>query len=373
MAVRVLVVDDSRFFRRRVAEMLETDPLIKVIGTAENGAEAVQKSSRLKPDVITMDIEMPVMDGITATKRILTTQKIPILMFSSLTTEGAQATLDALDAGAVDYLPKRFEDISKNKEVAVKLLCERVKSVVRLGAATTKLAFSRLGTAQASHSASVRSGKESQVSSPIARTGVDHKASGVAAVKRGQYKLIVIGTSTGGPVALQSILSKLPKEFYCPILLVQHMPGSFTTAFAQRLDKLCRIAVKEAQDGDELQPGVALLAPGGRQMEMQRKGVKFIVKISPATSQQNYKPSVDITFRSVAAASPGKVLAIVLTGMGSDGCDGARVLKQGGASIWAQDESSSIVYGMPAAIVEAGLADNVLTLNDIGNYLAQRI
>lgn len=379
MVVRVLVVDDSRFFRRRVTEMLESDARIKVIGTAENGSEAIQKSSRLKPDVITMDIEMPVMNGITATQRILATQKIPILMFSSLTTEGAQSTLDALEAGAVDYLPKRFEDISNDKEVAKRQLCEKVLAVVkqyRPAARPSPSSGSAIGT-----KSTLQSGRPNQravqASTPAAKptAGLSKTPAKTGPVnnKKGQYNFVVIGTSTGGPVALQNVLTKLPADFSKPILLVQHMPGSFTTAFAQRLNNACSIKVKEAQEGDELAPGMAYLAPGGKQMELERKGTKTLIHVRDAKTEQNYKPCVDITFKSVANIEPAKTLAIIMTGMGADGCEGAKSLKRGGATIWAQDEASSVVYGMPAAVAEAGVADYILSLEDIGSNLAQKV
>jgi two-component system chemotaxis response regulator CheB len=362
MSIRVLVVDDSRFFRRRVTEILETDPQIKVIDSAENGAEAVSKASRLKPDVITMDVEMPIMDGITATRKIMAAHPTTILMFSSLTTEGAKATFDALDAGAVDYLPKRFEDISTNKEEARRLLCEKVRTV---------------------GSRRVMRRPPPQTAAPVAATApplkaADNGEAGQARVSRARKatlatdktKLVLIGTSTGGPVALQNVLSKLPESFPLPILLVQHMPGSFTTAFAQRLNSGCAIKVKEAADGDKLEPGMALLAPGGQQMVLEKVAGNYRIKITGSEPGQNYKPCVDITFGSVAKAMPGQALAIVLTGMGADGREGSRQLKASGSNVWAQDETSCVVYGMPAAVIDAGLADHVLALDDIGNALA---
>ncbi|KPJ91234.1 MAG: chemotaxis protein CheY [Gammaproteobacteria bacterium SG8_11] len=369
MVVRVLVVDDSSFFRRRVTEMLESDPRIKVIGAAENGSEAVQKASRLKPDVITMDIEMPMMDGITATKRILAVQRASILMFSSLTTEGAQATLDALEAGAVDFLPKRFEDISTDKETAKRQLCEKVIVIARqasnrLGYHSTagNLTQTKLGT------------RPAIPTQPRISPGVAHQRtpSNQVNTKKGQFKLILIGTSTGGPIALQKVLSQVPKDFAAPIVLVQHMPGSFTTAFAQRLNSMCAIEVREARDGDELKPGLALLAPGGKQMEVERRVGKMFVRIKEAQTGENYKPCVDITFRSAVKIEPLKTLAIILTGMGADGCEGCKALKGGGATVWAQNEQTCVVYGMPAAVVEAGIADSVLAIDEIGTNLAQR-
>lgn len=374
MIVRVLVVDDSRFFRRRVTEMLESDARIRVIGEAENGSEAIQKAGRLKPDIITMDVEMPVMDGITATKRILANQRVPILMFSSLTTEGAQATFDALDAGAVDYLPKRFEDISTDKDEAKRLLCERILNIVKTGAGLSGTGTRPAALAKRPAASPVKT-TVSDASRPRLATTAnaisDRATKSAPAIKRGQFKLLAIGTSTGGPVALQKILSVLPKNFPMPIVLVQHMPGSFTTAFAARLNQTCQITVAEAQDGDVLEPGKALLAPGGKQMTIEKSGARRIVRIRESDAGQNYQPCVDITFDSLVRIDPAHTLAIILTGMGADGCKGSEHLKRNGSSIWAQDEASCVVFGMPGAVVEAGIADQVMPLDAIGTTLAQ--
>ena len=203
---------------------------------------------------------------------------------------------------------------------------------------------------------------------PIASRGAAASTPASAAPKRKAYKLVAIGTSTGGPVALQRVLTQLPGNFPAPIVLVQHMPAAFTKAFAERLDKLCRISVKEAEDGDILRPGLALLAPGGKQMMIDGRGA---VRILPGDERLNYKPCVDITFGSAAKSFGDKVLAVVLTGMGADGREGARMLKQGGSQVWAQDEASCVIYGMPMAIVKANLADAVYSLDDIGRHLAE--
>jgi len=185
------------------------------------------------------------------------------------------------------------------------------------------------------------------------------------------FKLVAIGTSTGGPVALQKVLTQLPSSFPLPILLVQHMPGSFTAAFAQRLDSLCKINVKEAADGDRLTPGQALLAPGGKQMILQKRGTNFVVHIQESEANQSYKPSVDLTFQSIVRSGVGKTLAIVLTGMGSDGCQGAKALHQMGSQVWAQSEKSCVVAGMPSAVIGAGIASHIYELDDIGKHLAK--
>ena len=356
MATRVLVVDDSGFFRRRVKEILEEDPMLTVVGDAANGQEAIDKALELKPDVITMDIEMPVMDGIKATQKIMETNPTPIVMFSSLTTEGAKATLDALEAGALDFLPKRFEDISQDREEAKKLLCKRVQAI-----AQKKRTLRKIVPAATSATAA----KTSPVTA-AKRTTVNIK-------KSGGIDLVAIGTSTGGPLALQNVLVNLPADFSKPIVMIQHMPATFTPAFAKRLDQLCKISVKEAADGDQLKPGLALLAPGGKQMLVEGRAGNAVVRVIDSEPSLTYKPSVDITFRSVNNVFPAKTLAIVLTGMGADGREGARVLKAQGSEIWAQDEESCVVYGMPAAIADAGLADNILDIHDVAQAIVKRI
>ncbi len=367
MAVKVLVVDDSGFFRRRVSEILSADPNIQVVGTATNGREAIDQALALKPDVITMDYEMPMMDGITAVRNIMQRCPTPVLMFSSLTHEGARVTLDALDAGAVDFLPKNFEDISRNPEKVKALLCEKVHSIAR-----SNRRYSGYSSGPAAAPATPAPAARSTAPAPAARptsTATGTGAGGHApAPKRKAYKLVAIGTSTGGPVALQRVLTQLPANFPSPIVLIQHMPAAFTKAFAERLDKLCRISVKEAEDGDVLRPGLALLAPGGKQMMVDPRGT---VRILPGDERLNYKPCVDITFGSAAKSYSDKVLAVVLTGMGADGREGARLLKQSGSQVWAQDEASCVIYGMPMAIVKADLADAVYGLEDIGRHLVE--
>ncbi|WP_347904789.1 chemotaxis response regulator protein-glutamate methylesterase [Pseudomonas purpurea] len=372
MAVKVLVVDDSGFFRRRVSEILSADPSIQVVGTATNGKEAIDQALALKPDVITMDYEMPMMDGITAVRHIMQRCPTPVLMFSSLTHEGARVTLDALDAGAVDFLPKNFEDISRNPEKVKQLLCEKVHSISRSNRRFSAYSAPAPTPAAAPAPAPVTFGGSAPARPAPSAAPAPARAAAASpsspAPKRKSYKLVAIGTSTGGPVALQRVLTQLPANFPAPIVLIQHMPAAFTKAFAERLDKLCKISVKEAEDGDILRPGLALLAPGGKQMMVDGRGA---VKILPGDERLNYKPCVDITFGSAAKSYGDKVLAVVLTGMGADGREGARLLKQGGSAVWAQDEASCVIYGMPMAIVKANLADAIYGLDEIGKHLAE--
>ncbi|EOX4945304.1 chemotaxis response regulator protein-glutamate methylesterase [Vibrio alginolyticus] len=363
MAIKVLVVDDSSFFRRRVSEIINSESRLEVIDVAVNGREAVEKAKSLKPDVITMDIEMPVMDGITAVREIMAAAPTPILMFSSLTHDGAKATLDALDAGALDFLPKKFEDIARNREEAVSLLQQRVIQIA------SKRAFMRRPIARptASTSTTTRS-LGSRTASPVTPTPTRPAATKYRASGK-KYQLTAIGTSTGGPVALQKILTRLPMNYPHPIVLIQHMPATFTAAFASRLNTLCKIQVKEAQDGDVLQPGVAYLAPGGKQMMVDGRAGAARLRIIDGGDRMNYKPCVDVTFGSAAKVYSDKVLSLVLTGMGADGREGARMLKSAGSTIWAQDEESCVVYGMPQAVAKAGISSEDLPLDRIAERM----
>lgn len=359
MSVRVLVVDDSGFFRRRIAEIISSDARLEVVGSAENGMEAVRQVKSLKPDVVTMDIEMPVMDGIAALRRIMAEHPTPVLMFSTLTYEGGKATLDALEAGAVDFLPKRFEDMAKDRESGARVLCARV---YQLGSRRS------VAKPSAAPSATKRASEFGAVNRPVVAT-----ARPASVIRPGSVKLLAIGASTGGPVALQQVLANLSADFPVPIVLIQHMPANFTRAFAERLDQQCAISVKEAADKDELKPGMALLAPGGKQMLVERSGARLLVSVQDGKQELTYRPSVDITFGSAARAMGCEVLALVLTGMGADGREGARLLKQGGSLVWAQDEASCVIYGMPAAVIQAHLADRVLALDEIGAALTASI
>lgn len=345
MTVSVLIVDDSGFFRRRLSEMISACPGLKVVGTASNGREAIDKVRELKPDVITMDYEMPVMDGISAIQAIMAEQPTPVLMFSSLTYEGARVTLQALEAGAVDYLPKNFEEISRNSTELRDKLSERLLEIAR-GARRSALA---------------NAGRQSRPSAP------DPQPASRSRPTAHDFSVVVIGTSTGGPIALQRVLTQLPVTFPLPLVVLQHMPASFTPAFAERLDSLCRIQVRQAVDGDTLRPGLALLAPGGKQLMIVKGGR---VKVLPGDERLNYKPCIDVTFGSAANVFRDRVLALVLTGMGADGCEGARLLKAARSTVWAQDEASSVIYGMPMAIAKAGLADEIMPLATLGTRLA---
>ena len=380
MTVSVLVVDDSGFFRKRLTEILTASGQIKVVGVATNGREGVELAEKLRPDVITMDYEMPVMDGITAVREIMKRHPAPVLMFSSLTYEGARVTLDALEAGAVDFLPKNFEEIARDSSQLQKILIERVLDVAgsRPGAKPsapppTAPPPSPRSPSPARRSVPERPAVPDRSSRPSAP---EPEAPARRSIRRGpakHYSVVAIGTSTGGPVALQRVLMALPAGFPAPVVLVQHMPASFTPAFAERLNKLCQIQVRQAEDGEMLKPGVALLAPGGKQMMIENRGGQGRVRILPGDDRLNYKPCVDVTFGSLARSFPGKTLGLILTGMGSDGKEGCRLMKQSGSDIWSQDEKTSVIYGMPMAVAKAGLSDEILALDDIGPRLADGV
>ncbi|MCA6062802.1 protein-glutamate methylesterase/protein-glutamine glutaminase [Thalassolituus marinus] len=338
MSIKVLVVDDSGFFRRRVTDIINADGRMEVVGVASNGMEAIEMNDSLKPDVITMDYEMPVMDGITAVRNIMQRRPVPVLMFSSLTFEGARVTLDALDAGALDFLPKNFDQIAKDAIQIKRALTDKIAAVAKVQNKTVTRT----------------------VSKPVVK---------------GQLKnteLVVIGTSTGGPAALQTLFKKIPGSFKTPIVIVQHMPGSFTKAFAERLNTLSPLVVKEAVDGDRIEAGHVYVAPGGMQLMVDKRG-GGVIHIRESDERVNYRPSVDIAFASAAKHYGARALGIVLTGMGADGREGARLLKETGATVWAQDEDSCVIFGMPFAVIKEGLSDEVLSLNDIGPRLVEEV
>lgn len=389
MAIKILVVDDSSFFQKRIAEILKPVSDIVIVGFASNGREAIDKVQSLSPDVITMDYEMPVMDGLTALRNIMQVKPTPVLMFSSLTYDGARVTLDALDAGAVDFLPKNFEDLQRGGSHIRELLCEKIRNVAKYfnrsasrSFVTTAVEKTPVVNTSAVPSVAANSVNRASQTEPSI---VAKRAQVVPAVaspspeqptrarqqntQLGPISLVLIGTSTGGPVALQTVLTALPANFPKPILLIQHMPASFTGAFAERLDKLCNINVKLAEDGDSLKAGQALLAPGGKQMLVESGKVRII----DGDDRVNYRPCVDITFASAAKYYGNKSLAIVLTGMGSDGRDGARLLRNAGGYVWSQDQESCVIYGMPMAIAKANLANAVLPLNAISGCLIKEV
>jgi len=354
MAIRVLIVDDSRFICKRIREILEEDTDFKIVGIASNGKQAILQAAQLEPDVITMDVEMPVMDGISAVKHIMAECPTAILMFSAATHAGAKATLDALNAGAIDFLPKQLDEIDGDREMAKRLLRRRVRMVAL--------------QAQRVRSKSITPQARAVVKPRIparAEQGRAYSVNRQAETKN--IDLLVIVASTGGPVAIQKVLTQVPANCSFPILIVQHMPNNFTKSFAERLNQLCHVMVKEASDGDVLRSGEALLAPGGMQMLVSSGAGKKKVAIRGKQAGEIYSPCADITLTSISRSFSSNVLTVVLTGMGADGKEGAVKLKQKGLGVWAQDEASCTIYGMPKAIVDANLADKIYSLDEIAN------
>jgi len=351
MTVNVLIVDDSAFMRNALTTMLSSDPEIKVIATARDGVEAVEKVALLKPDIVTMDVEMPRMDGIEALRLIMDKTPVPVIMVSSLTIDGAQETLTALEYGAVDFIPKNLSELSINIVKIKAMLIDKVKQIARSGA-----------------------GKRRRALSVEQRAAVVPKVLPVRATGERRVSVVAIGTSTGGPRALQDILPLLPKDFPVPIVIAQHMPPNFTKPFADRLNQLSQITVKEAEEGESLRPGVALIAPGRGHMKVSRpRGIETVVNISEAREEFIYRPSVDYLMQSIAEFFPGRALGVILTGMGNDGAKGLAALKQSGGRIFAQNEESCVVYGMPRAVVDAGIADKVLSIEEMAGEIINAV
>lgn len=353
--VKVLIVDDSAFMRSALANMLSSDPEIQIVGSARDGLEAIEKVVQLKPDIVTMDVEMPRMDGIAALKHIMEHTPVPVIMVSSLTAEGAQITIEALELGAVDFIPKNLSDLSLNILRLKEVLVDKIKQLARRGIARRAVRPS---------------------SRPIGavRPAPATMSAGIRTTGDRRVGLVAIGTSTGGPKALQEILPALPKEFPVPIVVAQHMPPNFTGPFAERLNQLCKLEVREAKEGDVLKPGLILLAPGGGHMRVSRKrGIETTVTISEDRENFIYRPSVDALMASVAEVFPGRALGVILTGMGNDGMKGMIELKKTGGRIFAQNEESCIVYGMPKAVVDAGIADKVLALEEIAGEIVNSV
>lgn len=345
MTTRVLVVDDSIFFQRRVSEILNSVSDLEVVGVAGNGKEAIEKNNQLKPDVITLDYEMPVMDGVSALKEIMRVRPVPVLMFSSLTFQGARITLEALEAGAIDFLPKNFDDIAKNSDELKRKLINKVLEVSK---------------------SSLISYKSSRTSTPLQSFPKNTPSPTLSLRSTGKKDILLIGTSTGGPAALQTLLKGLDKPLKVPVVIVQHMPASFTKAFAERLDSISNLSIKEAEDGDKLKPGHAYVAPGAMQLTFKNNDT---IEVRESDESVNYRPCVDITFNSAAEYFSHRALAVVLTGMGADGREGCRTLKTKKAEIWTQDEESCVIYGMPMSVEKAGLSDKVLPLNAFASNL----
>lgn len=343
--VTVLVVDDSAFMRKALESMLAKDPEIQVIGSASNGLEAIEKVRTLKPDVVTLDIEMPRMDGLTALEKIMAENPLPVIMVSSLTTEGAEATLKALDLGAVDFIPKDKSFASFGVLKIEDDLRDKVKSFGR-----RKNFFARMRK------------PASPTGTPAPSAPLITRAAPKITSKK---KIVIIGTSTGGPQSLQKVIPMLPADLGVPVVIVQHMPPNFTKSLAQRLDSLSKVTVLEAQGREQLEPNKVYIAKGGIHLKIKRSGAGWITETSPEPSNSLHIPSVDVTAASVAEAAGKDALGVIMTGMGSDGMKGLQLLKLKGGNVIAQNEATCVVYGMPRAVVEANIHDEVVPLEEI--------
>lgn len=355
--IRVLVVDDSAFMRKAITMMLESDPQIKVIETARNGLEALEKVAKVKPDLITLDIEMPQMDGLTALRKIMETSPTPVMMVSSLTSEGASATLDALELGAVDFIPKQLSYVSLDIVKIKEQLLLKIKAI-----------HSRRRTLMAHYALSRKipgSGPSRPTEKPLPPKPIQ------AQLSQKGISVVGIGISTGGPPALQRVVPALPKDFPTGVLIVQHMPPKFTRSLADRLDGLSAMHVKEAEQSEPVLPGVAYIAPGGLHLRIRRWGRNAEIQLSEEPEDSLHRPSADVMFDSLADAYGRETLAVIMTGMGSDGLTGLRKIKSLGGKVIAQNENTCVVYGMPRAAVENGLADRVVPLDNIPQEIAR--
>lgn len=352
-----MVVDDSAFMRKAISSMLRESPDIMVVDTAKNGEEALQKVASLDLDVMTLDIDMPGMDGLTVLERVMKTHPLPVVMVSSLTEGGAAITIRALELGAIDFIPKHLGGSSLKISMIREPLQEKVRAAAK---ASSKIRNGGMKGFLSQNVGRTSPGPPTfsqtvEVSPPFSKgeLSVDQSAPGI----------LVIGCSTGGPQALQAVLTALPATFPWPIVVAQHMPKFFTKPFAERLDQLCALDVRQAEEGDQLHPGLILIAPGGQHMTLKGRGKMVTTHISDEPQHLPYRPSVDELMQSAAGLYGAKVIGVVMTGMGHDGLEGARAIKLTGGSVFAQDEASCIVYGMPKAVAEQGCADKVIPLD----------
>ena len=363
--IRVLIVDDSPFMRKALERMLVAAEDIEVIGSARDGADALEKIPLLKPDIVTLDVEMPRMDGLACLKRIMAEMPLPVLMVSSLTREGAQATLEALALGALDFIPKE----SSLANQAILQIQQDLQEKVRKLAKSPR--FRKAQPAPSPARPSVPPPPSQAVPQAISRPWHARPTPAGPGQLPGSpmAELLVIGCSTGGPKALQDMLPGLPQALPVPCLIVQHMPPSFTRPFAERLDALCQVDVKEAEHGETAHPGIIYIAPGGVHLNVRQRGTQVVLELNPEPANTIHRPSVDIMFQSVAQACNRQVLAMILTGMGSDGAKGMELLKAKGAHTLAEAEETCVVYGMPRAAFERGCVDQVAPIQEMAGIL----
>jgi len=343
--VRILVVDDSSFMRLALARIIQSDPDLAVVGCAHDGRQALDMAAELSPDVITMDVEMPRMNGLQALRKLMASAPLPVIMVSSLTQEGAEMTLEALECGAFDYIPKNLGSRALEVSQIRRDLLEKLKAAAEYRGRT-----------------------------PCAWVGRKRELRRDIEDRRETFvkpTVICIGCSTGGPRALQQILPSLPSQLPAGIVVVQHMPEGFTGPFAARLNALCRMHVKEAEENDWVDPGVVLIAPAGWHMSLYRRTYsRYAVRLSKTPSDSLHIPSVDVLMLSAAEVVRERAMGVVLTGMGSDGAAGLKAIRAAGGYTVAQDEETSAVYGMPRACVAAGAVEKLLPLQEISEEIA---
>lgn len=344
--VRILIVDDSAVIRRLLGDLLASEPEIVVAGTAANGSQALARIPEVKPDLITLDIEMPGMDGLETLVEIRKLYpKLPVIMFSALTERGGAATLDALARGASDYVTKPSHREAPERSYG------RVREEL---------------TRKINSLCTVRQPRQEPGPTPI-------PVSAVSVRPQARIDVVAIGASTGGPNALTELIPEFPADFPVPIVIAQHMPPLFTRLLAERLNALARVEVQEGKAGQRLQRGQVWIAPGGQHMTVARKGAEFVLGLNHDPQENSCRPAVDVLFRSVAQTYGANVLAVVLTGMGTDGTRGSAVIREAGGEVIVQDEGSSVVWGMPGSVVSASLADRIYPLAGIGPEVVRRV
>jgi two-component system chemotaxis response regulator CheB len=369
--IKVMVVDDSALVRQAITQILDADPGIEVVGTASDPVFAQQKLQQgLQPDVLILDLEMPRMDGLSFLRKLMSERPLPVVICSSLAEKGAQATFDALQAGAVSIITKPklglksfLEDSANDIVQAVRAAARaNVRVLVRSG---TTACTSGTGIGAGTVATPKIPGMDAALSRPKNTADVMLTASsGTTTLTKTTDQVIAIGTSTGGTQALEAVLTKLPITCH-GLVIVQHMPEKFTGMFAERLNSICQIEVREAKNGDRVMPGRALIAPGGKHMMLKRSGAQYIVEVADGPLVNRHKPSVDVLFRSVAKFAGANALGIIMTGMGDDGARGMKEMHDAGARTIAEDESTCVVFGMPREAIKLGAADQVMPLPQI--------